>query len=221
MWNDEDNNPYSSFVRRDSTTANTSDNRMYLFPEKYTFRRSGLQLAKETGFRRSSTPNSDLSSPTNEPPEFVSQQQDSSDSDNECHQSRGRSRPKKKKGGYDSRVEQILYENPDLQIVITDAGKSHEGGGSFIVYTIRTGVGTAEETVEGPVADMDCYRILKCGDDIPNLVLSGPHSSICIPRWLSHQFRKSIPWPIMQRNPPKPKKTWGSSTSANACLPSS
>lgn len=48
--------------------------------------------------------------------------------------------PKRKKGGYDSRIEQILYENPDLPILIVDAGKSLENGGKFIVYTIRTGV---------------------------------------------------------------------------------
>lgn len=46
-----------------------------------------------------------------------------------------------KKGGYDSRLEQLLCENPELQIVITEAGKSSEGGGGFIVYTIRTAVG--------------------------------------------------------------------------------
>jgi hypothetical protein len=34
----------------------------------------------------------------------------------------------------------MLFEDPDLPIVITDAGKSHESGGSYIVYTIRTGV---------------------------------------------------------------------------------
>jgi hypothetical protein len=48
--------------------------------------------------------------------------------------------PKRKKGGYDSRIEQILYENPDLPILIVEAGKSLESGGKFIVYTIRTGV---------------------------------------------------------------------------------
>jgi hypothetical protein len=48
--------------------------------------------------------------------------------------------PRKKKGGYDSRIEQILYENPDLPILIVDAGKSVESGGKYIVYTIRTGV---------------------------------------------------------------------------------
>jgi hypothetical protein len=49
--------------------------------------------------------------------------------------------PKRKPGGYDSRIEQILYENPDMSIMITDAGKSLESGGRYIVYTIRTGVG--------------------------------------------------------------------------------
>ena len=52
----------------------------------------------------------------------------------------GQPLPKRKPGGYDSRIEQILYENPDMQIVIADAGKSLESGGRYIVYTIRTGV---------------------------------------------------------------------------------
>ncbi len=48
--------------------------------------------------------------------------------------------PRRKPGGYESRIEQILYENPKLVIMITDAGKSPESGGKYIVYTIRTGV---------------------------------------------------------------------------------
>ena len=44
-----------------------------------------------------------------------------------------------KEGGYDSRIEQILYEHPDLEIQIVHAGKNTEGGGSYITYTIRTG----------------------------------------------------------------------------------
>ncbi|KAF9875508.1 hypothetical protein CkaCkLH20_06889 [Colletotrichum karsti] len=47
--------------------------------------------------------------------------------------------PRPKPGGYESRVEQILYENPSMPILITDAGKSAESGGRYIVYTIRTG----------------------------------------------------------------------------------
>lgn len=43
------------------------------------------------------------------------------------------------KGGYDSRIQQILWEHPNLDIQITHAGKNHEGGGNFISYTIRTG----------------------------------------------------------------------------------
>lgn len=52
--------------------------------------------------------------------------------------------PRRKPGGYDSRIEQILYENPELPILITDAGKSLESGGRYIVYTIRTGVSNGE-----------------------------------------------------------------------------
>lgn len=48
--------------------------------------------------------------------------------------------PRRKPGGYDSRIEQLLYENPETPIYITDAGKSVENSGRYIVYTIRTGV---------------------------------------------------------------------------------
>lgn len=66
----------------------------------------------------------------------MSRQRDLSDDEDEDAQQRA----PRKKGGYDSRIEQILYENQDLQILITDAGKNHESGGSYIAYTIRTGV---------------------------------------------------------------------------------
>jgi len=59
------------------------------------------------------------------------------DSDSPAH---GELVPRRKPGGYDSRVEQMLYENPELPILITDAGKSSESGGRYIVYTIKTGV---------------------------------------------------------------------------------
>ncbi|KAL8949678.1 MAG: hypothetical protein Q9222_004239 [Ikaeria aurantiellina] len=85
------------------------------------------------------TPTSGASSPTNEPPEFVSRPRDLSDDDEDNYTQQRSGHASKKKGAYDSRVEQLVCENPDLQIVITDAGKSHESGGSYIVYTIRTG----------------------------------------------------------------------------------
>jgi hypothetical protein len=54
---------------------------------------------------------------------------------NEEAQSVARIEPKK--GGYDSRVEQWLYESTE-PITITFAGKNLESGGNFITYTIRT-----------------------------------------------------------------------------------
>jgi hypothetical protein len=42
-----------------------------------------------------------------------------------------------KKGGYDARVEQWLYEHPDQLILITSAGKD---GVNYIQYTINCGV---------------------------------------------------------------------------------
>ncbi|KAI9876860.1 MAG: Sorting nexin, cytoplasm-to-vacuole targeting pathway/endosomal sorting [Pleopsidium flavum] len=125
MWNDEDNNPYGSFDRHDSTTSEAAN------PSSPTSR-----------FERPSTPTSTNSSTANnEPPEFVSRPQDLSDDyDDGDYPGRRRSGSvPRKKGVYDSRIEQILYENPDLPIIITDAGKNHESGGSYIVYTIRTG----------------------------------------------------------------------------------
>ncbi|KAF4553432.1 PX domain-containing protein 2 [Elsinoe fawcettii] len=107
MWDDEDNNPYGSFNRRDSETSDVP------------------------GFSQGqSTPPSDAGNIT---PTFAPQHLD----DDEVDTSDSR-RIEPKKGGYDSRIEQILYENPDLEIQIVAAGKNAEGGG-YIVYTIRTG----------------------------------------------------------------------------------
>jgi sorting nexin-41/42 len=91
------------------------------------------------GFHRPTTPPSTSSSPRYESPEFIPQPRDMSDVDYDEDHPRG-VRVEPRKGGYDSRIEQILYENPDLPILITYAGKNLESGGSHIAYTIRTGV---------------------------------------------------------------------------------
>lgn len=64
---------------------------------------------------------------------------DAESDEEENARSRGELVPRTKPGGYDSRVEQMLYENPELPILITEAGKSTESG-RYIVYTIKTGV---------------------------------------------------------------------------------
>ncbi|PKY01740.1 putative autophagy protein Atg20 [Aspergillus campestris IBT 28561] len=72
------------------------------------------------------------------PPDYLTRQQNLSDEEEDGY-------PEQEAGGYsrksvyDSRIEQILYENPEMPILITDAGKNHESGGGYIVYTIRTG----------------------------------------------------------------------------------
>ncbi|KAF2100755.1 hypothetical protein NA57DRAFT_65159 [Rhizodiscina lignyota] len=129
MWDDEDNNPYGSFERRDSNSD--------LHPSSPEAPYGSL-ISCAVGFNRPVTPPSNGSSPRNESPEFISQPQDLSDV--EYDDERGQDRKvEPKKGGYDSRIEQILYENPDMPILITQAGKNLEGGGSYIAYTIRTG----------------------------------------------------------------------------------
>ncbi|PWY74363.1 putative autophagy protein Atg20 [Aspergillus heteromorphus CBS 117.55] len=114
MWNDEDNNPYGAF----DNEAHLSDPlRPRIHPS----------LSLQPLLHR-------------QPPDFLSQQQDLSDEDDPAAydpQPPGHGYPRK--AAYDSRIEQILYENPEMPILITDAGKNHEGGGSYIVYTIRTG----------------------------------------------------------------------------------
>lgn len=75
------------------------------------------------------------------------------------------SRPGPKPGGYAGRIEQILYENPNLPILITDAGKGSDGT-KYIVYTIRTGVcGTLILRTKDSA---DRNRIWKCADGTPN-----------------------------------------------------
>ncbi|KAF2144055.1 uncharacterized protein K452DRAFT_325337 [Aplosporella prunicola CBS 121167] len=118
MWDDEDNNPYGSFERHDSSLSNPG------------------HLGSPGGFRPM-TPPSEASSPPFNSPEYINHQRDLSDVEYDDERPLGR-RVEPKKGGYDSRIEQILYENPDLPIIITHAGKNTEGG-KYIAYTIRTG----------------------------------------------------------------------------------
>ncbi|KAK2796635.1 Sorting nexin-41 [Emmonsiellopsis sp. PD_5] len=127
MWNDEDNNPYGSFDRHSSAITDP--------------------FHAEPGSPTLEAPSTPLSSQSSldPPPDYVSrvessinEEEDHEDTENyaAAADSQGYQR---KKGTYQSRIEQILSENPDLPILITHAGKNHESGGSFIVYTIRTG----------------------------------------------------------------------------------
>lgn len=90
------------------------------------------------GFNRPSTPPSGHSSPERNP-HFISRPSDLSDEELDDDRPNQATKIQPKEGGYDSRIEQILYENPELEIQIVHAGKNTEGGGGFITYTIRTG----------------------------------------------------------------------------------
>lgn len=118
MWNDEDNNPYGAFDHHDPHLSDSLHSPV---------------------FEHDPTPPSSRDSNL-DPPDYISRPEDLSDPEVSGEYD-GASQPYPRKSVYDSRVEQILYENPELPILITDAGKNHEGGGSFIVYTIRTAVG--------------------------------------------------------------------------------
>ena len=56
------------------------------------------------------------------PPSYRTEASDVESDDEYNAQGQGELAPRRKPGGYDSRVEQILYENPELPILITDAG---------------------------------------------------------------------------------------------------
>ncbi|KAJ5533035.1 Sorting nexin-41 [Penicillium frequentans] len=119
MWDDEDNNPYGAF---DQHEAHLSDSlhSAALSPPIY---------------EHDSTPPSSRDSNL-DPPDYITHPEDLSDPEEAAYGAASEQYPRK--SVYDSRIEQILYENPEMPILITDAGKNHEGGGSFIVYTIRT-----------------------------------------------------------------------------------
>ncbi|KAK2868042.1 Sorting nexin-41, partial [Arthroderma sp. PD_2] len=131
MWNDEDNNPYGALDRNEAPLGG-SFHPAAMAPPAYE--------------DRPVSPASSRSS-TRDPPDFVTRTDTPDIDDDEpdhdgggeySDRQHGQPYPRKK-GIYDSRIEQILYENPELPILITHAGKNSETGGSFIVYTIRTG----------------------------------------------------------------------------------
>ncbi|KIW44714.1 uncharacterized protein PV06_03166 [Exophiala oligosperma] len=117
MWqDDEDNNPYGSYTNQDPSS-------------------DAANPVLSTSFSNdASTPDTSHSSPTQ--PQYYSRPEQPTDDEEDYNQQADTSHVPPK-GGYDSRVQQILYENPELGIVITDAGKSSDGG--YIVYKIRTG----------------------------------------------------------------------------------
>ena len=88
---------------------------------------------------RPATPPSIDSSPARESSQYISQPLSDVDY-NEDGEQEDEAPVAPKKGGYDSRVEAWLYENPGSSILITYAGKNLEGGGGYIAYTINAGV---------------------------------------------------------------------------------
>jgi len=149
------------------------------------------------------TPPSSGSSP-NDPPEFLSQPNDLSEDEAEYDKQRD-SQIGPKKGGYDGRIQQILYETPDLEILITEAFKSPDGG--HIVYRIRTGVSTKAHS-EGN--GLTKCRISRCPDGTQNSARYAMHLSTFTLLWLYLQYQRSTQWQTMRRTLPRRKRTRGS-----------
>src|SRR5271170_2238370 len=54
---------------------------------------------------------------------------------------------REKEGESCCKIDDVLRKNPEMRIVISDAGKASDGGANFIAYTIEVGVGNpATET---------------------------------------------------------------------------
>ncbi|ROV89262.1 hypothetical protein VSDG_09078 [Cytospora chrysosperma] len=144
MWNDEDNNPYGdSFDRRDSFTSSID-------PTSPTAQESAIAMFQDIPLDSSEDdadfdwehidPQYGIPQSPEEPHQSIyNAPANASPEGDEDEYTPDELVPRRKPGGYDSRIEQILYENPELPILITDAGKSIESGGRYIVYTIRTG----------------------------------------------------------------------------------
>lgn len=47
---------------------------------------------------------------------------------------------REKEGESCCKIDEILRKNPEMRIIITDAGKASDGGAHFIAYTIEVGV---------------------------------------------------------------------------------
>lgn len=155
MW-DEDNNPYgTSFDRRDSQTSSSVnpaspsaskfgslfdaqllfEDAVSLYILHHKCKCPDVRLGR--GFEAPQTP---TSGSDDEVPAFSHRLDAGRGDEHDQHEEPAQVQPARKPGRYTSRIEQILYENPKMQIAITDAGKSLESGGRHIVYTIRTGV---------------------------------------------------------------------------------
>lgn len=148
----------------------------------------------------------------------VSERDDESDNDSQLA-------PRVKPGGYDSRVEQILYEKPDLPILITDAGKSLESGGRYIVYTIRTGVRKYPICLgHNPglwLTRKKITRISRFAAGIPNSRPSAMRSAVYTLLSSSRPSPRNTPWPTTPRTRPMPNKTNRLLTCESACWPCS
>uniref|UniRef100_L7IV33 Sorting nexin-41 n=1 Tax=Pyricularia oryzae (strain P131) TaxID=1143193 RepID=L7IV33_PYRO1 len=147
MWNDEDNNPYgNNFDRRDSFTSSSvnpgaSQSYDYRLMDEISLDNGDADSDWDLLDPRYDQPQTPSSTGDEAPPPraYGAPASDDTESDRESAAGHGELVPRRKPGGYDSRIEQILYEHPELPILITDAGKSLESGGRYIVYTIRTG----------------------------------------------------------------------------------
>lgn len=136
---------YGSFQRRDSDGSDEGSTDFIprlTHPSAHTFPGFRSEILGTASLSISDQPPafSTAGEESGEQPEQQTQHQRDDDDDDDGDAQDGNRPTEPKKGGYSSRVEQILYERPDLDIYIVHAGKNTEGGGGYITYTIRTGV---------------------------------------------------------------------------------
>ncbi|KAI2224728.1 hypothetical protein LOZ12_005579 [Ophidiomyces ophidiicola] len=120
MWNDEDNNPYGAFDRHPPPGSHPA-----AMPAAAAYQEPASPILDRPGTPSDHEDDDDDKEPESAQPAAGGYA--------------GTRSHLRQQDAYESRMQQILSQNPEIPILITHAGKNHEGGGGFIVYTIRTG----------------------------------------------------------------------------------
>jgi len=135
----EDNNPFASPASPGSSRANS-----YAFGGGYPFSPASTSQSQHMHEPSFDSTNRPTTSSSEDAPAFQ-YRATNSDFSNEGHVAMTPdtivpTQSTEKEGESCCRVDEILRKNPEMRIVITDAGKASDGGANFIAYTIEVGV---------------------------------------------------------------------------------
>jgi hypothetical protein len=140
----EDNNPFASPSSPTSSRANS----YAPFGSNYTYSpgpssanpaQHGPHPSFDSSVNRPATSSSE-DSPAYQRQDQQFQATNSDFSVEQAETSGGGVGQREKEGETCCKIDEILVKNPEMRIVISDAGKASDGGANFIAYTIEVGV---------------------------------------------------------------------------------